>query len=184
MVPNKEIIMDILQEMQSLGLNPKIVAPEELTPYPGNYNKHPERQLVELGKGLSGSFQQYKNIVVWNGKILCGHGLVEAAIREGRPRIIVNDRSELSQADAEALLIADNALPFLAEPDTAALEALLANAPGEIPGVTSEWLHSIQIQTPTEGIDIDTFFGENVEPEREKHKDMITCPECGHEFEA
>jgi ParB-like chromosome segregation protein Spo0J len=154
-----------------------------LQPHPSNYNRHPEAQLTELQKSLY-TFKQFKNIVVCQGRIIAGHGLVEAAKREGLTHLDALVLDDLTPEQELAMLIADNALPFLAEPDTAALEALLANAPGKIPGVTSEWLHSIQIQTPTEGIDIDTFFGENVEPEREKHKDMITCPECGHEFEA
>lgn len=159
------------------------VSVDALVPHPQNYNTHPESQIQELIKSLD-EFSQFKNIVVCNGVILAGHGLVEAAKRKGMTEIYALVRNDLTEQQQKALLIADNSMPFMAVPDTGKLEELLADL-GEIaiPGVNEEWLHSMRVSQGTSGIDIDNFFGENVAPERKKKTETATCPECGHEFE-
>ena len=98
----------------------------ELQPHPANYNTHPENQIQGLVKSLE-MFDQFKNIVVCQGRIIAGHGLVEAAKRKGLTEIYALIRDDLSEDQQKALLIADNAAPFLALPDTAALEELLSS---------------------------------------------------------
>lgn len=115
----------------------------ELTPHPENYNRHSEAQIDELVKSLD-AFEQFKNIVVCRGRILAGHGLVEAAKRKGMTQIYALIRDDLTEAQQRALLIADNALPLMSDADANALAALLAQtADVDIPGVTDEWLASM-----------------------------------------
>ena len=175
-------------ELKALGMNIQIVNPGDLTAHPENYLQHPEAQRNQLASSLNAKWQQYKNIVVNHGVIVCGHGLVEAAIQEGREKIVVNDVSVFGLSDDEvrALLISDNATPFLALPDPAKLQEIMDALPPlselPIPGVTDGWLNSIQVMQ-TEDIDIDQFFVSAPESEPKKPSDKITCPNCGEIFE-
>lgn len=100
-------------ELKELGLNLRVVDVDELTPHPRNYNRHSAQQVDELGQSLD-DFGQYKNVVAWrdpsNGVLymLAGHGLLDGAIKDGRTRIVVNDRSDLTRAQAMALMASDN----------------------------------------------------------------------------
>lgn len=120
----------------------------DLRPHPMNYNKHPEKQLRELEKSLE-QFDQFKNIVVCNNVIIAGHGLVEAAKRKGMTEIYALVRNDLTESQQKALLVADNATPFLAIPDTEALEELLKSIPDlsfdDMPGMTDEWLEPMDV---------------------------------------
>ena len=69
-IPAKE---QLLSEFPQVGINL-----DEYKPWPRNYNQHPQVQLGALAESLK-IFGQPKNIVVWNGYIVDGHGLVEAA---------------------------------------------------------------------------------------------------------
>ena len=57
-----------------------------LKPHPQNYNRHSEAQIKRLMESLD-RFGQPKEIVIWNGLIIAGHGLVEAARRLGLPTL-------------------------------------------------------------------------------------------------
>jgi hypothetical protein len=114
-----------------------------------NYNTHPDEQIHHLDKSLD-DFGQYKNIVVWQGRCIAGNGVLKAAKQRGETEIEVKDFSHLSREEAQALLLADNALPSLAVPDVTKLERLVELTPGEIPGVTQEWLSGLRGQTQEE----------------------------------
>jgi len=120
----------------------------DLRPHPMNYNTHPENQLRELEKSLE-QFGQFKNIVVCNKTIIAGHGLIEAAKRKGMTEIYALVRNDLTEDQQKALLVTDNATPFLAVPDTKALEDLLKSITDlsfdDIPGMTDEWLESMDV---------------------------------------
>jgi len=122
-----------------------------LRAHPDNYNQHLNEQLDALGESLE-KFEQFKNIVVSNGVILAGHGLVEAAKRKGWTHIEAVVMDGLTEDEQRALLIADNSLPAMALPDTTKLYELLASLPNidDIPGVTPGWLESIDTSMPGE----------------------------------
>jgi hypothetical protein len=113
----------------------------DLHPHPMNYNTHPDAQILQLEKSLD-AFSQFKNIVVCQDRILAGHGLVEAAKRKGMKEIYALIRDDLDENQQKALLVADNALPFAAIPDTDILSGILESLPEdfEIPGVDDDWL--------------------------------------------
>lgn len=126
----------------------------DLKPHPMNYNTHPEAQLLELEKSLE-TFQQFKNIVVCKGVILAGHGLVEAAKRRGIKELDAVVMNGLTEEQQKALLVADNALPFLAVPDVDMLQALIDELGDfEIPGVNEDWMS--QFEFPDPAFDLDT----------------------------
>lgn len=154
---------------------------DKLQPHPENYNKHPNSQLDELEKSLD-TFEQYKNIVVWNGLIIAGNGLYEAAKRKGLKKIYAIDRSDLSESQAKALLIADNATSAISEPDLSQLKVLLDGLGDvDIPGVNDDFFESVGMEWDNENDDDDTppddfkEYDENIDTEHE-------CPKCGYKW--
>lgn len=121
------------------------VNPRELKTYPANYNTHPPEQIDELVRSLD-QFDQPKNIVIWQGHILAGHGLVEAAIKANRLTIEARDVSEWSQEKAEAFLIADNETARMGRADAIKLAGLVEQVKSQgvaVPGVTEARLAEI-----------------------------------------
>lgn len=98
-----------------------------LKAHPQNYNQHSEAQIGRLMASLE-KFGQPKEIVVWRGLIIAGHGLVEAALRLGWETLQASDVSEeWTEEQALAFMAADNELARLGDPDEAALAALAAS---------------------------------------------------------
>jgi len=103
------------------------VALSGLRPHPRNYNRHSDEQIGRLAESLR-KFGQPKEIVTWGGFIIAGHGLVEAARRLKWPTLRANDMTGVwSEAQALAFMGTDNELARLADPDEAALAALVAS---------------------------------------------------------
>lgn len=117
---------------------------DEYRAHPQNPHGHPDAQITALGKSID-DFDQYKNIVVWRGFILAGHGFVEAAKRKGVKTLAAQDMSHLSTEQATALMTADIILPDLATIDNDLLSEVLAGFgdPLDIPGVDVDLLKSI-----------------------------------------
>lgn len=114
---------------------------DDYKPYPTNPNSHPDAQLVELGRSLE-EFDQVKNVVVWQGHYIAGHGLVEAARRLGMAHLAAVDVSHWDRKRAEAFMVADNRLPELAVMNFDILGDLLKSFddPLEIPGIDADFL--------------------------------------------
>ncbi len=102
----------------------------DLHPWPRNYNRHDtEKQLPYLSSSLT-EFGQFKNIVVAqrDGRyfIVAGHGLVEAAKQVGietlEAKVLPPDWTD---EKIEALLVADNRIAQLADPDRQLLAEIL-----------------------------------------------------------
>jgi len=126
---------------------------KELKPHPKNPNRHPKNQLEELEKSLD-SFGQFKNIVIWNGYILAGHGLVEAGLTRGLETLEAVDVSHLSEQQALALIVADNRLPELAEMDDESLAKILnsIDEPLGVAGIDEEYLDEILGESIASGL--------------------------------
>lgn len=94
--------------------------------YPGNYNEHPEAQVLELMESLR-QFGQPKNVVVWHDKIVAGNGIAKAARRLGWKQLdarrLPNDWPEYKVL---AYLGADNELARGASSNLQALASLAA----------------------------------------------------------
>jgi len=130
-----------------ININKKIVDPKALKPHPENYNIHPDGQISELGKSLR-QFGQYKNIVVWRGYILAGHGMVKAAIREKMTEVEINDISQLTENDAKKLLVADNLSAEGSQTDMDLLKNLLDSINDiSIPGLDVSIVDELDILT-------------------------------------
>lgn len=123
----------------------KTINIDEYKPHPQNPHGHPDNQIAALGKSLD-DFEQYKNVVVWRGFYLAGHGIVEAARRKGIKTLEAKDMSHLSAEQATALMAADVLLPELATIDNDLLSEVLADFgdPLEVPGVDVDLLKEIE----------------------------------------
>jgi DNA modification methylase len=110
--------------------------------YPLNYNEHPQNQIEELKKSIE-QFGQVKNVVVWNGYFLAGHGFKTAALELGIKTLWAEDRSEWDKDKAEAYLIADNETARMAIRNDEILGQLLENRGDHVPGVDSEMLDGL-----------------------------------------
>lgn len=117
---------------------------DKYKPHPKNPNTHPDTQLVELGRSLE-QYGQFKNVVVWNGYYLAGHGLVEAAKRNGLNELEAVDVSHLSEQHAVSLMVADNRLPELSIIDDDVLAEVFAylDDPLDVPGIDDTYLDAL-----------------------------------------
>lgn len=103
---------------------------DALRPHPRNYRKHPDLQIGRLEASLA-RFSQVRSIVVQEGAggrylIVAGHGLVEAAKRQG----LTDLRADVipaswTPAQVEGYLVADNELGRGAEDDALLLAEIL-----------------------------------------------------------
>lgn len=103
---------------------------ESLEPHPKNFRLHPETQIAQLQKSYR-RFGQFRSIVAQEiepGKYLtvAGHGIVAAMKKEGVKDVRVDVLSkDVSPAEIEAILVADNYLSSAAEDDRELLTELL-----------------------------------------------------------
>jgi hypothetical protein len=120
--------METMTDNQTIPIN-------LLDPHPANYNQHPPKQIKRLQASLR-KFGQPRSIVVQaqdTGRflIVAGHGVTLAARAEKWTAL----RCDVIPADwpqerVKAYLAADNELGRMAEPDNAALAAILEEARG------------------------------------------------------
>lgn len=158
---------------------------DSLTPHARNFRAHPDRQISELQTSLR-EYGWARNVVVSSDNvILAGHGIVEAARRNGHTEVPVY-RLALRGDDpkAEKFLVLENTVSRLAEDDDTQLAALLADV------------------QRTEGLDgtgyddaaLDALIGELAGSDLKEPPDEFTevdptgeafahkCPRCGFEW--
>ncbi len=99
----------------------------DLVAHPRNYRAHPAHQVERIGKSLA-QHGQYRSVVVQAGtnRIIAGHGVVEAARAAGEETILCTVL-DVSDAEAQQVMIEDNALAQHAVDDNEQLLELLAD---------------------------------------------------------
>jgi hypothetical protein len=116
------------QPTQDAGMQIEQVPIDSLTPHARNFRQHPPAQLSHLQASLR-EYGWARNVVVSRDNvILAGHGIVEAARKEGHATVPVY-RLNLKGDDpkAEKFLVLENTVSRLAEDDDTQLAALLAD---------------------------------------------------------
>lgn len=134
----------------------ELIPVDSLHPWPRNYNDHPQSQIELVAGGLE-QFGQYKNIVVWHDPdanldyIVAGHSVWESAKANGWEHIEVKRLpADLSMADVEVVLVADNRLSQLSTPNLNTLADVLQSIRSQQPqslhqtGFTSEDVDRLQ----------------------------------------
>jgi len=168
-----------------------VVAVDALTPHDRNYRRHPESQIGRLSSSLT-RFSQVRSIVVQQGAdgrylIVAGHGVVEAARRNGLTELHADVIPATWTAQQVAgYLISDNETARGADDDLTLLAEMLqeqvnAGESLEALGYNTSELDALLMQLADEAIGDDapppTFkdFDEHVED------DLPTemCTQCG-----
>jgi len=158
--------------------------PRSLRPNPENYRTHPPEQIADIARSMR-DLGQFKNVVVMpEGTILAGHGVVQAAVDMGWEQIAVHV-FDGSEAKARLLMVADNELWREAEDDERILASLLKGVQadfGDLAGTgwseaeLDEKLAELAEEEPPEDF---PEYDENLDVSGIR---MVECPECGHEF--
>lgn len=80
-----------------------------LVPYANNPRQHPESQIKKLQRSL---LRGWTNALLIDdaGNLICGHGRLEAARRNGYTTVPVVSLGQMSEAERRAYIIADNKL--------------------------------------------------------------------------
>lgn len=97
---------------------------------PENYRAHPDAQIAVLGESLQ-RFGIFRNVVARpDGTVLAGHGILAAAQAQGLAEfpVVVFDGTD---AEARALMVADNEQARLAQDDPDQLSQLLESLQAE-----------------------------------------------------
>lgn len=117
--------------------------------HPKNPNTHPDGQVGELVSSLD-QFSQVKNIVIWKGFYLAGHGMARAAREKGLKTLKAVDVSDWTESKAVAFMVADNRLPELSIMDDGALKDILDGFedPLSIPGVDDDFFEALGFNDP------------------------------------
>lgn len=106
---------------------------DQIFPYAANAKKHPPEQVEALANLIKKSGWT-QPIVVWkNGVIIAGHGRRLAAIHLGLAKVPVIVRNDLTEAEADALRLADNRVTST-DYDQAAIQIELQRLSGELDG--------------------------------------------------
>lgn len=126
-------------------MNLKTVTIADLKPHPDNPNTHPAKQIDALGESLT-KFTQVKNVVIWNDRIIAGHGVIEAAIKAGILTLEAQDISHWPEEKASEYMLADIRLPDMGVYDEAAMAEALreVDEPLGIPGIDEEFLKGLE----------------------------------------
>lgn len=153
----------------------KTVKISSLKPHKKNPNSHPQEQINELQESLE-QYDQVKNIVVWQGKVIAGNGLLMAAKKQKMKEIEIKDVSDWPEEKAVKFMISDNRLAELAIMDDDLLADLLKgfDEPLDIPGIDESFLDELSPDLNEEDIK-EKEIDENIETEHE-------CPKCGYKW--
>ena len=152
----------------------------ELTPYAKNSRTHTDAQINAIAESIKQFGFTNPVLIGKNGKIIAGHGRVLAASRVGQLEVPVIKLEYLTDAQAKALVIADNQIALMAgwDFDVLASEIDALNDDGfnlELLGFSKEEIDDL-IGSP----EIPEEMTE--EKEEKPEKDTTICPKCHHEF--
>lgn len=112
-------------------LLPLLVEISGLTLDPENARKHPERNLLAIERSLQEN-GQVKPVVVREGVVYAGNGLVVAATRVGWTHVAAVDVSHLSKVQARAYGLMDNKSGDLSEWDFQRVADIMKELPEEL----------------------------------------------------
>lgn len=155
---------------------------EDLIPYNRNAREHSLVQIICLKESIQQFGFTNPVLIHSSGRIIAGHGRVEAAKQLGIKQVPCIVMHSLTDAQAKAYTIADNQLSTMAKwnYDVLAVEIDELREEGFDMlklGFTQEELDEL-IGSPDEDIELPDEEEEKKKPE----SDTTICPKCHHEF--
>lgn len=149
-----------------------------LVPYVGNAKRHPDWQVEQIANSIR-AFGFSDPIAVWHDiaghpVIVEGHGRLLAAKLLGLEEVPVITLDHLDDEGRRAYTLAHNQTSLTTGFDPQLLDSELDAIEG---------LDMTEFGFP-EMADISGLFAAGDETTRDEKRHTVTCPECGHEFEA
>lgn len=153
---------------------------DELVPYNRNARQHSLVQIICLKESISQFGFTNPVLIHFSGRIIAGHGRVEAAKQLGIKQVPCIVMHNMTDAQVKAYTIADNQLPSMATWDYDVLAAEIDELREEgfdmsKLGFTKEELDEL-CGSPDEDSEI------SEEEEKKPDSDTTICPKCHHEF--
>jgi hypothetical protein len=151
------------------------VSLDALKPNPKNPNKHTPAQIKRLAKIIKRNGWRHPIIVSKTSElIVVGHGRLEAAKLLGLEKVPVAYQ-EFDDADEEyQFMVADNAIADWSNLDFSAINF-------EVPNLGPDFDVDL---LGINGFEIDIVDKSNGDNEGHKQIKKVTCPECGHVWDA
>lgn len=104
----------------------QLVSPNELKANPRNPNTHTEEQIKRLCKVITEQGFRVPIVVSkQSGKVVAGHGRLQASLKLGLEKVPVSFQDFASEAQENTHMLADNRLAELADMDNTMLKDLL-----------------------------------------------------------
>lgn len=155
---------------------------EELVPYDNNAKRHTRQQIDAIEASIR-EFGFRAPVVAWHDEdgrpvVVAGHARTTAARNLGMEKVPVVFCDDLDDAQRRALTLVDNQTTMMTGWDLDMLDYELDTLAETFD------MHSLGFED-TDSIDIDSFF-DRVEGQSSEESGgrTVTCPECGHVFEA
>lgn len=153
---------------------------DEIAPYACNAKIHGPEQIKRLRESLRAFGFVRPLLVDEKGRLLAGHGMLEAAKAEGLERVPCVIVEGLTDAQRRAYVHADNKLAELAGWDEAMLALELPEL-GEL-GIDMAALGFEGAQGPAEPLELE-HAGKDGGPTEADSGEVLHCPKCGFAFE-
>ena len=136
----------------------------KLVPYEKNAKKHPASQIATLAKSLKRLGIANPLNIMPNGVIITGHGRRLAALSLGWEKIPVIVRTDLTEAEADALRVSDN-LTASTDYDTEMIKSVIVDLNMSFDDMGSLGMEDAELTRMTAAFDAigdDSVFSENI----------------------
>lgn len=109
--------MTHLPSPQSDNLRLELIHPDEVRPHPDNPRRHPQKQVKQIAKSIETFGFRFPVLIDRQSRLIAGHGRIEAAKLLGLTEVPAVRADDLTDAQARALMIADNRLTEVSDWD-------------------------------------------------------------------
>ena len=140
----------------------------DLLPYANNARTHTDEQVAQVAASIQ-EFGWTNPLIVHNNTVVAGHARLAAARKLGMDEVPVIDRSDMSEAQWKAYVLADNRLAQNAGWDEGLLKVELEGLQGldfdlDLLGFDSKEIDALLQPDPVEGLTDPDEVPEDVEP--------------------
>jgi ParB-like chromosome segregation protein Spo0J len=154
----------------------------DLLPYANNAREHTDEQVAQVAASIQ-EFGWTNPIITHGQTVVAGHARLAAARKLNLKEVPVIDRSDMSEAQWKAYVLADNQLAQNATWNEGRLTLeldTLADLDFDLDLLGFDELELHDLMTDAEFSISDEEQGELDTPS----DSVVTCPDCGHEFNA